>query len=77
MNPEKGGDIMKKIAIYGGLAAILLAGIILCEMAMQFGSVFFLADAALIAVLVRYAKKSKRSRAESWPFVMGSTVVLL
>ena len=60
---------MKKIAIYGALAAMLLAGIILCEMVMQFGSVFFLADAALIAVLVRYAKKRKRSRAESWPLL--------
>ena len=62
MNPEKGGDVMKKIAIYGALAAMLLAGIILCEMVMQFGSVFFLADAAMIAALIRYAKKGETKR---------------
>ena len=53
---------MKKIAIYGALAAMLLAGIILCEMVMQFGSVFFLADAAMIAALIRYAKKGETKR---------------
>lgn len=53
---------MKKIAIYGALAAMLLAGIILCEMVMQFGSVFFLADAAMIAALIRYAKKEETKR---------------
>ena len=53
---------MKKFVAYGAAAAVLLVGIILCEMVMQFGSVFFLADAAVIASLVKYAKKPETKR---------------
>lgn len=54
---------MKKYIFYGAVSVLLLAGILLCELVMQFGSVFFLADAALIAALVKYAKKPEAKRA--------------
>ena len=52
---------MKKTVVYAALAVILVAGIVLCERVMQFGSVFFLAAAWLIWRLGKTALRKDRN----------------
>ena len=53
---------MKKALLYGIKVVLVITGIILCEQVMQFGSLFFLAVAAMISSLFRYARKAEIGR---------------